>query len=113
MELNISKIPESNKFLVPVASQNMNTDFATDIKTLVCGERKLKVFNHYVYKKGEIGPDSLFFLALGYNIDMDMIWKTFPVSDKIYLFICQEITEQPTHEEKEPEENNELPDLGL
>lgn len=112
MELNISKIPQSNKFLVPVASQNLNTDFATDIKTLVCGERKLKVFQYFVYQKGEVASTGLFFLAMGFHMDLDEIWKIYPKSEKIYLFICEEIIEQPKQKETEQEENNELPDLG-
>ncbi len=111
MELNISKIPQSDKFLVPVASQNMNTDFATDIKTLVCGERRLQVFDHFVYQKGEMASTGLFFLAMGFHMDLDQIWKLFPQSDKIYLFICQEIKEEVKQEE-EVEPTNDLPDLG-
>lgn len=112
MQLNVSKIPQSNKLLIPVADQNLGDDLPGSIKEIRCGERRFKTFNWFTYSKGEVAPSGLFLLALGFDIDMDLVWKTYPLSEKIHLIICSEIIEDkgPQIIEQGPQ-NNDLPDL--
>lgn len=109
MELEVHQIPESKTILIPVASQNINIDFATDIKTIKYQNRFFKVFDFFVYDKKEKFPGGLMKTTLGVNLTADDIWMKYQDSESIVIFICDEI--EPEIKEEKKEITNTVPDL--
>ena len=91
MEISVNLIPKHNTQLIPVASENLEGKFSADIKTIVSKNKKYKVFDYYVYEKGENYPRALIKLATGVDLDSVDIWKKYPNSKIIFLFVCNEI----------------------
>jgi len=112
MQLNISKIPESKLLLIPVASQNLDNDCASDVSTIHCGERVFKSHTHFSYNKTDTFPSALFRLALGFDLIKDQIWKQYPQSHRIVFFVCEEVTDDTPKEETKSQQSDDLPDFN-
>ncbi|MBE9490869.1 MAG: hypothetical protein IMY67_11285 [Bacteroidetes bacterium] len=91
MELKVRTIPNSKTILIPIANENTNGVNTMDVNTIECKGKTYKVFDYYVYEKNETPQRSLMKLALGIDLDPIKIWAKYPNSDKIFLFICDEI----------------------
>jgi len=91
MELKVRTIPKSDTILIPIANENTKGINTNNIKTINCKGKIYKVFDYYVYEKGEIPQRGLMKLALGIDLDPVKIWAKYPNSDIIFLFICDEI----------------------
>jgi len=110
MEIEVTKIPKNKTVLIPVANENLKeVDFVTDIRIIKCGGRTFRVFDYFLQEKGEFHQRALFYFALGQDINRDSLWKAYPDSDKIFLFVCTELdTEnQIKNEVKKKEEKKE------
>ncbi len=89
--LQITQLPNSKTILIPVADENLNIRAVTDIDIIKCGERQFKVFDFFVYTKGEHPQRALMKLALGVDIPDAKIWEKYNKSQHIYLFVCDEL----------------------
>ena len=98
MEIQINQIPNSKIILIPVASQNIS-GLAIDVNIITCKNKYYKVLSAFSYKKGELYPGDLMLIAIGKEVSEESIWRSYPKSDKIYIFICKE-TEKPKEEKK-------------
>jgi hypothetical protein len=92
VDLTVQKIPKSEVILIPVANENLkDIKFATDIDFIHCGEKSYEVFDFFEQEKDDpIHQRALFYMALGKNIFSDSLWKAYPNSHKIFLFVCKE-----------------------
>jgi len=91
MDLSVRLIPKHETKLIPVASENLEGAFSADIETIVSNNKKYKVFDYFVYEKGENYPRALIKLATGLDLDSAKIWEKYPNSERIFLFVCNEI----------------------
>lgn len=96
MLLEVTQIPTSKIILIPVASQNMNTEFPNDIDIIKnkTTHTSYKVYEWFLYSKGEHFPTALFLVALGVIVTPEMIWDKYKESESIILFVCSEIEQQ-------------------
>jgi len=101
MELEVTQIPTSNILLIPVASQNMTTEFPSEIGKIKHGNDYYRVHEWFLYEKGEHFPKALFLLALGVAVTPEMIWNKYKESNSIILFVCSKVKEEIKQETNE------------
>lgn len=99
MQIEVENIPNSKILLIPVADQNINVMFVSEISKIKHGNKIYKVFDYFVYEKKDTYPAALMRLALGVFVEPEKIWKKYVNSNIIYLFVCE--FEQEIEEIKE------------
>lgn len=85
MEIKVN-IPPNQGVLIPLPSEKVN--LPSDVILEIEG-KKVKPFDWYTFEKNEPFPKALFFLATGMELTSEAIWKKYPNSDKIYLFVVK------------------------
>lgn len=91
MQLKVNQIPNSKSILIPVANENLNHRFISDFKEIECNGEYFSVFDYFVYLKTDYYPRSLMKLATGIDLKSEDIWRKYPNSDSIILFVCERI----------------------
>lgn len=92
MKLNISKIPETKFRLIPVASQLLVKTKAPEVNEIESEGVVYTISDYFRYNKNEFIPKGVFRVATGLDeVDFNLIWKKYPESNAIYLFVGKEI----------------------
>lgn len=99
MDLKVHIIPNSKSILIPVASENLDIRTVYDLKRILYKEKIYQIFDHFLYEKADYYPRALMKLATGIDLEPSLIWGKYPNSDKIYLFVCDEIQQEVKIEE--------------
>ncbi len=94
MQIEVENIPNSKILLIPVADQNINVMFVSEISKIKHGNKIYKVFDYFVYEKKDTYPAALMRLALGVKVEPHKIWEKYVNSNIIYLFVCELELEQ-------------------
>ena len=78
--------------MIQVASENLVSIDVESIDTITQGGKRYRVHGFYLIPKSDPFPFCLFRLATGVLIDPELVWKEYSKSDKIFLFVCDLIS---------------------
>lgn len=89
--LTLDVVVEHSSRVIAVPSEKLECE-AVDLKGIVCGDDKYKVYSFWSHRKGASHlPKGLFRMATGTTVDADKIWNKYPDSHTIYLFLCEKL----------------------
>jgi hypothetical protein len=89
MEIVVEKIPTSSAKLIPIASERLNGVHPQLVTAIKNQDMVFEVFDFYKITQYDMYPTALMFAAFGADYKPDLVFKQYPKSNAIYLFVTK------------------------